>query len=63
MTTTLTALTRGTVADLLGADLRAADVTDADLAGALYLTQAQVNSADGSHDTRLPAGASVPPHW
>ena len=44
-----------TAADLLGADMRAADLGGADAAAALYLTQAQVNSAEGCDRTRLPA--------
>ena len=55
-------------ADLGGADLRAADLRDADLAGAhlagaLYLTQFQVNSADGDEHTVLPPRLTRPDHW
>jgi hypothetical protein len=50
-------------ADVIGADLRAADVRGADLRGALYLTQFQVNAADGDVATRLPAGFDRPAHW
>lgn len=52
-----------TAADLLGADMRAADLGGADAAAALYLTQAQVNSAEGCDRTRLPAALSRPMHW
>jgi uncharacterized protein YjbI with pentapeptide repeats len=55
-------------ADLGGADLRSADLRDADLSGAhladaLFLTQFQVNSADGDQDTELPPGLTRPDHW
>ncbi|GAA1844795.1 pentapeptide repeat-containing protein [Microlunatus capsulatus] len=55
-------------ADLGGADLRAADLRDADLsgahlAGALYLTQFQVNSAEGDEHTELPPRLTRPDHW
>ncbi|BDZ51382.1 hypothetical protein GCM10025867_36230 [Frondihabitans sucicola] len=49
--------------DLLGADLRDADLCGADLDGAIYLTQMQVNSAQGDGATVLPAGFSRPSHW
>lgn len=49
--------------DLLGADLRDARLDGADLAGALFLTQAQVNSARGTPATRLPRALSRPGHW
>ena len=55
-------------ADLGGADLRDADLRDADLsgahlAGALFLSQFQVNSADGDPRTELPPRLSRPDHW
>ncbi|MCU1516161.1 MAG: uncharacterized protein JWQ75_882, partial [Pseudarthrobacter sp.] len=49
--------------DLLGADLRDARLDGADLAAALYLTQAQLDSARGSSTTVVPAGLTAPPHW
>ncbi|MBT2249113.1 pentapeptide repeat-containing protein [Arthrobacter sp. BHU FT2] len=52
-----------TATDLLGADLRDARLDDAYLAGALFLTQAQVTSALGSAGTRLPPALSRPSHW
>lgn len=52
-----------TAVDVLGADLRDARLDDADLAGALFLTQAQVTSAGGSGGTLLPRGLSRPAHW
>jgi uncharacterized protein YjbI with pentapeptide repeats len=55
-------------ADLGGADLRDADLRDADLSGAhlvgtLFLTQFQVNSAEGDEHTELPPRLSRPDHW
>ncbi|WP_407670134.1 pentapeptide repeat-containing protein [Nonomuraea solani] len=50
-------------ADLIGADLRGADLSAADLTGAIFLTQAQVNAAQGDATTRLPASLTRPAHW
>ncbi|MFD5397010.1 pentapeptide repeat-containing protein [Streptomyces sp. NPDC127097] len=50
-------------ADLIGADLRAADLAGADLTGALFLTQAQLNAAEGDAATELPQNLSRPAHW
>lgn len=50
-------------ADLIGADLRDADLAGADLTGALFLTQAQVNSAKGDAMTKIPAVLVRPTHW
>lgn len=50
-------------ADLLGADLRDARVEGADLSRALYLTQAQLNAAQGDARTRLPSNLESPTHW
>jgi uncharacterized protein YjbI with pentapeptide repeats len=52
-----------TEADLLGADVRDTDVRDATLAGALFLTQPQVNAMRGDTGTRLPGGLTRPGHW
>jgi hypothetical protein len=49
--------------DLTGADLRGADLRGADLSGALFVTQAQLEAADGDAATRLPAGRNRPAHW
>lgn len=49
--------------DLLGADLRDARLEGADVAGALFLTQAQVNSAQGDDRTALPVDIARPGHW
>jgi hypothetical protein len=50
-------------ADLLGADLRGADLTGADLREALYLTQPQLDAAQGDGRTRLGDGLRRPRHW
>lgn len=50
-------------AELIGADLRDAKLFGADLHEALYLTQAQVNSAKGDMETKLPEGLERPVHW
>ncbi|WP_354191634.1 pentapeptide repeat-containing protein [Arthrobacter sp. UYCu712] len=50
-------------ADLLGADLRDARLEGADLSKTLYLTQAQLNAAQGDAHTRLPSDFSSPTHW
>ncbi|MZQ98965.1 MAG: pentapeptide repeat-containing protein [Acidaminobacter sp.] len=50
-------------AELIGADLRDANLCGANLANALYLTQAQVNSAKGDRETQLPEILDRPVHW
>jgi hypothetical protein len=50
-------------ADLTGADLRAADIRGADLSGALFLTQAQLDAANGDAGTLLPDSRTRPAHW
>jgi uncharacterized protein YjbI with pentapeptide repeats len=49
--------------DLLGVDLRDADLRGADLRGAVFLTQMQVNAAQGDQRTMLPDGFARPSHW
>ena len=51
------------MADLIGADLRDADLSGANLTGSIFLTQAQVNAANGDRYTKLPAPLSIPEHW
>ncbi|WP_240633133.1 pentapeptide repeat-containing protein [Paenibacillus montanisoli] len=50
-------------ADLIGADLRDADLRGADLTTAIFLTQAQINSAKGNGSTKLPPSLVRPSHW
>jgi uncharacterized protein YjbI with pentapeptide repeats len=50
-------------ADLAGADLRGTDLSGADLRDALFVAQAQLDSAVGDPATRLPLSRSRPAHW
>ncbi|MEJ8305696.1 pentapeptide repeat-containing protein [Saccharibacillus sacchari] len=50
-------------ADLIGADFRDTDLRGANLAGALFLTQVQLNAAKGDTHTILPPGLERPGHW
>lgn len=50
-------------ADLTGADLRNARLHGADLREALFLSRAQLASAQGSGGTRLPTSLDRPVHW
>ncbi|MNV89384.1 Pentapeptide repeats (8 copies) [compost metagenome] len=50
-------------AEWIGADLRDADLSGADLTGGIYLTQAQLNAAQGSRSTKLPPRLDKPVHW
>ncbi|MGR0158447.1 pentapeptide repeat-containing protein [Paenarthrobacter nitroguajacolicus] len=52
-----------TAVDLLGADLRGAQLHGADLSAALYLTQPQINAAEGDPSTLLPPRLTRPAHW
>ncbi|MFE8699968.1 pentapeptide repeat-containing protein [Cytobacillus sp. FJAT-54145] len=49
--------------DFIGADLRDADLSGANLSGSFFLTQAQINSANGNSHTILPSSIKVPAHW
>ncbi|MZP28646.1 pentapeptide repeat-containing protein [Heliobacterium undosum] len=51
------------VSDFLGADLRDADLSGANLTGSIFITQSQVNSANGDIHTKLPPSISIPDHW
>src|SRR5262249_8834565 len=50
-------------ADLTGADVRGTDLRGADLSTAIFVTQAQLDSARGDATTRVPAGRTRPTHW
>ncbi|MDP9934606.1 hypothetical protein J2T11_000946 [Paenarthrobacter nicotinovorans] len=52
-----------TAVDLLGADLRGAELSGADLSSALYVTQPQINAAEGNSGTLLPPRLRRPDHW
>ncbi|TRZ35821.1 pentapeptide repeat-containing protein [Niallia circulans] len=49
--------------DFIGADLRDADIRGADLRNSLFLTQVQLNAANGDKYTKIPAGLNQPAHW
>lgn len=50
-------------ADLIGADLRDADLSGANLAESIFLTQAQINTAKGDNNTKLPLMLVRPHSW
>ena len=50
-------------ADLIGADLRDADIRGADLTHSIFLTQAQINTAKGDSETKLPKALKRPMYW
>ncbi|MFD6469461.1 pentapeptide repeat-containing protein [Streptomyces goshikiensis] len=50
-------------ADLIGADLRDTNLRGADLRDALFLTQPQLNAAQGTPQTKLPPSLTHPTHW
>ncbi|MCP1413072.1 pentapeptide repeat-containing protein [Paenarthrobacter sp. A20] len=52
-----------TAVDLLGADLRGAQLHGTDLSKALYLTQPQINAAEGDATTLLPPRLTRPAQW
>jgi uncharacterized protein YjbI with pentapeptide repeats len=52
-----------TLADLTGADLRGAGIRGTDLAESLFLTQSQLDTAEGDTSTRLPPSLARPAHW
>lgn len=49
--------------DFIGSDLRDANLHGANLKGSIFLTQAQVNAAEGDKNTKLPSHLKVPEHW
>jgi len=51
------------VTDLRGADLRGADLRGADLTHSFFLIQAQIETALGDLDTKLPPSLTRPAHW
>lgn len=51
------------VCDFIGADMRDADLSGANLEGSFFLTEAQINSANGNTQTRLPLSLQRPKHW
>ena len=49
--------------DFIGADFRDADLRGADLTKSIFLTQAQLNAANGDTSTKLPSSLTRPTHW
>jgi uncharacterized protein YjbI with pentapeptide repeats len=50
-------------ADLIGADLRDTDLRGTNLIDAIFITQAQINTAKGDSDTKLPKSLVRPMYW
>lgn len=50
-------------ADMIGADLRDANLRGADLREAIFLTQPQLNAAQGNPTTQIPPTLTHPTHW
>ena len=49
--------------NFLGADMRDANIKNTDLSSCVFLTQMQINSAKGNHNTKLPEKLSYPVSW
>ncbi|TQR37147.1 pentapeptide repeat-containing protein [Lysinibacillus sphaericus] len=49
--------------DFIGVDLRDANLRGADLSSSMFLTQMQINSAQGNHQTKLPSHLKRPSQW
>ena len=54
---------RASFADLLYTELRATKLHGADLSDALFLTQSQIETAEGDASTVLSAPLRAPVHW
>jgi len=55
--------TFGRGANLIATDLRRIDLRGADLTKSIFLTQAQLNAANGDTSTKLPSSLTRPTHW
>lgn len=51
------------MADLIGADLRGADLCGANLSTSIFLTQSQLDAANGDRATTPPPSLTRPTHW
>jgi len=51
------------IADFTGADLRTADLRGADLSESIFLSQSQLEAAQGDLATKLPPSLHRPAHW
>ncbi|MGL6219101.1 MAG: pentapeptide repeat-containing protein, partial [Lacrimispora sphenoides] len=49
--------------NFLGADLRDANIKNADLSNSIFLTQMQINSAIGNSNTKIPINLTRPATW
>lgn len=49
--------------NFLGTDMRDANIKNTDLSSCVFLTQMQINSAKGNHNTKLPKNLSHPVSW
>lgn len=49
--------------NFLGADLRDANIKNTDLRGSIFLTQMQINAAQGNSKTKLPSKLRRPSNW
>lgn len=49
--------------DFIGADMRDTNLRGADLSTSLFLTQMQINAAQGDSTTKLPSYIKRPAHW
>jgi len=50
-------------ADLIGADLRDANIRGANLTDSMFITQSQINTANGDSNTKLPISLARPRYW
>jgi uncharacterized protein YjbI with pentapeptide repeats len=49
--------------NLIGADMRDTNIKGANLSNCIFITQQQVNSANGDANTKLPGSLSIPEFW
>jgi uncharacterized protein YjbI with pentapeptide repeats len=49
--------------NLIGADMRDTNIKGANLANSIFLTQQQVNTANGDVNTKLPYSLTIPEYW
>lgn len=50
-------------ANLIGADMRDTNIKGANLENSIFITQQQVNAANGDMNTKLPASLKLPKYW
>lgn|GEM_PF-4472023 len=53
----------GGALNLMGANLRKKDLRGINLSNSIFITQAQINSAKGDANTRLPKSITRRRHW